>query len=470
MPRRLMVQLLTLAAVATGFTPADAGNPLAAQQPRPLPDIVAPLLPAVVNITVLRQPSGTVPQGAQDMPKPVTGLGSGFIIDADGYIVTNRHVVAGGYSITVVLNDERAYKARVLATNERPDLALLKIEAGHTLPTVAFGDSDALRVGEPVVAIGNPLGLSSSVSVGVVSALNRNLNSTMIDDFVQTDAAINEGNSGGPLFNLKGQVVGVSWALVTPGSASGSAGLGLAIPSRDAAWVIGQMRRYGRVHAGFLGVRVQEVTPDMADVLGLPEPNPGGIIAGIWPGGPADQAGMREGDVILAFNHWEPHDVRALLRAMGSSPPGQPVPAVIWRDGRTETVQVTLTDWRDPRDDPAGAPVAVDRGDRQRSPDLGLHMASTDAAAVRTIQLPDGRTDVTVHGVTVVGVAANSAAADAGFAAGDVILRVMNAPVATPADVTSALEAARADGRKAVMMLVLTDNRTHWVVVPIHEG
>lgn len=177
---------------------------------------MAPLLPAVVNITVLRQPGGTVAQGAEDMPKPVTGLGSGFIIDADGYIVTNRHVVAGGYSITVVLNDERAYKARVLATNERPDLALLKIEAGHKLPTVAFGDSDALRVGEPVVAIGNPLGLSSSVSVGVVSALNRNLNSTMIDDFVQTDAAINEGNSGGPLFNLKGQVVGVSWALVTP--------------------------------------------------------------------------------------------------------------------------------------------------------------------------------------------------------------------------------------------------------------
>jgi serine protease Do len=426
-----------------------------------LPDIVAPLLGAVVNISVLKQAEGTSAHGAEAMAPPTSAQGSGFIIDPAGYIVTNRHVIADAYSVSAVLADGSSYQADVLSTNARPDLALLKISAGRPLPTVKFGDSDALRIGQPVVAIGNPLGLSSSVSFGIVSALNRDIDTTQIDDFIQTDAAINHGNSGGPLFNLNGEVIGVNWALVAPGAQTGSAGLGLAIPSNDAAWVVDQMRRFGRLRAGFIGLRIQQVTPDIQTVLGLPS-RTGGIVLTVLPDGPAAHAGIQPGDVVMALDGVEPRDVRALLRALGKSPPGSTVSLRIWRDGAAREVPVAVAAWTLEAYDPAGPQPHPDRGRRQVTPDLGLRLAAVTPEQRASLQLAAGDSAVAVQSV-----AANSPAADAGLAAGDVILRLQQAAVHSPAEVEAAVTKARADGRWAVLLEVQTGDRPRWVVVPV---
>ena len=459
------VRLLALAGSLACWTvlerPALAVPPTAAMLD--LPDIVAPLLPAVVNITVLQQPAGEDARGAEEIGAPRSAQGSGFVISPDGYIVTNRHVIDGAYSVSVEFNDGETFPAQIASVNARPDLALLKIDAGKPLPTVGFGDSDALRIGQPVIAIGNPLGLNSSVSVGVVSALNRNLDSTMIDDFIQTDAAINHGNSGGPLFNLKGQVIGVNWALLAPGQQTGSAGLGLAIPSNDVAWVVDQMHRLGRLHPGFIGVRIQQVTQDMQDALSLPS-HSGGIVLSMLPGGPAAKAGLHEGDVVLKLNGQEPTDVRALLRAVGASPPGSVAGLLLWQDGTLRKISVPVEEWpADAPFNPAGPQVHLDRGTRQQSADLGLRLASAGREQLADLKLTN-RT-----GVTVLGVAANSPAADRGLVAGDIILRVQRDTVASPQDIAKAVAGARAEGRKAVMVLVVSQDQPRWVVLPLAD-
>ena len=426
-----------------------------------LPDVVAPLMGAVVNISVLKQAAGTDAKGGDPMAPPVALQGSGFIIDPAGFIVTNRHVVEGAYSVTAVLEDGSSYPAQVLSTNARPDLALLKVDAGKKLPVVAFGDSDTLRIGQPVIAIGNPLGLSGSVSVGIVSALNRDINTTMIDDFIQTDAAINHGNSGGPLFNMRGEVIGVNWALLAPGGQTGSSGLGLAIPSNDASWVIDQMRRFGRLHAGFLGLRIQQVTPDIQAALGLPARN-GGIVSALLPNGPAAKAGIHEGDVVTALNGKAPRDVRALLRALGASAPGTTITLDVWQDGTTRSIPVTLTEWSSVDYDPAGPQPQSDRGTRQVTADLGLHLVAADAATRRTLKLTQVQPAVSVKAVS-----ANSPAADAGLAAGDAILKVQRTPVHSAADVKQSVRQARAAGRDSVLVLVQSASGPRWVVVPI---
>jgi serine protease Do len=456
------VRLLALALLLACGTPARGAPPTTALLD--LPDIVAPLLPAVVNITVLQQPAGQDARGAEDIGPPRSAQGSGFVISPDGYIVTNRHVIEGAYSVSVEFNDGESFPARIASVNARPDLALLKIDAGKPLPTVAFGDSDALRIGQPVVAIGNPLGLNSSVSVGVISALNRDIDSTMIDDFIQTDAAINHGNSGGPLFNLKGEVIGVNWALLAPGQQTGSAGLGLAIPSRDAAWVIDQMRRLGRLHAGFIGVRIQQVTQDMQEALSLPSRS-GGIVLSLWPGGPAAKAGLHEGDVVLKLNGEEPRDVRALLRALGASPPGSVAALLMWQNGTLRKISVPVEAWPDDAPfNPAGPQMHLDRGTRQHSADLGLRLASASRDQLAALKLTDPT------GVTVEGVAANSPAADRGLTGGDIILRVQRERVASPDDVAKAVAGARAEGRKLVMLLVVSQGQPRWVVLPIADA
>jgi serine protease Do len=444
------------------LSPARALPPLT-QEILQLPNVVEPLLHAVVNIAVLKQPpneSGGTAEGMAEMAKPKHEVGSGFIIDPDGYLVTNRHVVDGAYKITVTLDDNTQFPAKVLATNARPDLALLKVDAGKKLPMVKFGDSDALRIGQTVIAIGNPLGLSSSISVGVVSALNRDLNETMIDDFVQTDAAINHGNSGGPLFNLMGEVIGVNWAIVSPTDTSGSIGLGLAIPSNDAAFVVGQMRQYGRLHAGFVGLRLQQVMPDLAHSLGINNTE-GGIVTRLWPDGPAAKAGIREGDVVERVGNRPTHDVRALLREMATIMPGASTTLLLWRSGHEMTVEVTASSWPGNQYDPAGEPVIPDRGARASSASLGLRMASTSDDMRKTYKLSNDE-----QGVVVEGVAANSAGADAGFVRGDVILRVRDTLVALPDDVVRALGEARKQGHDSVPALVQTQDRPHWVVIP----
>jgi serine protease Do len=448
--------LVFIMAAALALAPAAAFAP---DMARALPDIVAPLLKAVVNISVLKHP-GSDPNDAPDQVTPDRALGSGFVITADGYIVTNQHVVEGGYDVSVAFADGSTFPATVVASNERPDIALLKIDAGKPLPFVVFGDSDALRIGESVLAIGNPLGLSSSVSAGIVSALNRDIDQTMIDDFVQTDAAINHGNSGGPLFNLKGEVIGVNWALYAPGTQSGSSGLGLAIPANDAAWVVGEMRKHGRLRIGFLGLRMQQISPAIQAVLNLPSRD-GGIVTGVLPSGPAARAGIREGDVVLALDGRAPRDVRALLRALGINPPGSTITLAIWRHGAIDTVKVTLVEWPRNMFDPAG-PSPPKPSPRQISPDLGLALTIADQTLLRKSAFYMGE-----PGVAITGVAANSPAADLRLSPGNVILRVNDQRVASPAEVWTALDAARAEGKSAVLMLIEINGVPHWMVMPM---
>jgi serine protease Do len=467
--RRTRLAAVALAAwLATG--PVTAEVPPEAK-PVNLPDLVATLLPAVVNISALGQqpgPGGSVAQGGEMMTSaPIKELGSGFIVDPSGYIVTNRHVIAGAYKVTVTLDDGQSYPAEVVSANDRPDLALLKIEAGRALPTMPWGNSDDLRIGQTVIAIGNPLGLASSVSVGVISALNRDISETMIDDFVQTDAALNHGNSGGPLCNLQGQVIGVNWALFSPSAAdTGSTGLGLAIPSNDASFVVGEMREFGHLRPGFVGLRLQQVTPAIADVLHLPTTE-GGIVTAILPDGPAARAGVQLGDVVLQFGPHPTADVRALLRAIGMTLPGNSAQMVVWHDGATRTLPVAVASW--PKDeaanDPVGPPVMQARGERMVSPTLGLQMAALTDEERKAHAIAAG-----LSGVLVLAVAANSTAADVGVAANDLILRVMDTPVTTPEDVRQALAAARQQGRPAALVLVQSGDRPHWVIVPLKES
>jgi serine protease Do len=430
-----------------------------------LPDVVLPLLPAVVSISVLHQRTGNPPETEQST-KPIIDLGSGFIVGADGMIVTNRHVVAGGYRVTVTLEDGTSYPAHIIGTNALPDLALLKINANRSLPAVSFGDSNSLKIGDTVIVIGNPEGLSNSISVGVVSALNRNLDTTAIDDFIQTDAAINHGSSGGPMFNLRGEVVGVSWALISPGQTSGSIGIGLAIPSRDAAFVVEQLRRSGRWNAGFAGMRLQQLTPEISRALGLHDTE-SAIVASVWPSGPAEAAKIMPGDTVLEFNHRRFPDVRALRRAIGETTPNTTVPLLIWRDRKEQTIELTITQWPASAANlnPAGPPVVVpgdeDRNDTNRP--LGLTMTAINNAQQSSEDPLSRKT-----GAQVSAVAPHSLAAEAGIEPQDIILRVGPDPVATPQQVSTNIEKAQQQGVDIMLVLVLRNGRPHWIPMRMH--
>jgi serine protease Do len=456
---------LIVSAVLLTASAAHASAPPRVDGTVSLPDVVAPLLPAVVSISVLHEPVGNSPETGQST-KPSTDLGSGFIIGPDGMIVTNRHVVAGGSRVTVTLEDGTTYPAHLIGTNALPDLALLKINANRSLPTVSFGDSNALRIGDTVIVIGNPEGLSNSISVGVVSALNRNLDSTAIDDFIQSDAAINHGNSGGPMFNLKGEVVGVNWALISPGQRSGSIGIGLAIPSRDAAFVVEQLRRAGRWNAGFAGMRLQQLTPEVSAALGLRD-TLGAIVPSVWPNGPAEAAKIMPGDALLEFNHRRYPDVRALRRAIGETPPNTTVPLLIWRNRKEQTVELKIAEWPASAAslNPAGVPVVMpgdeDRSDTNRP--VGLTMTAIDDAQHVS---EDPVTSPT--GVKVNTVAPHSLAADAGIQADDIILRVGSDRVATPGQVTDGVEKARQQNVDVLLVLLLRNSRPRWVPMRMH--
>ena len=264
---------------------------------------------------------GQGPDMAPDQPSGhphrMQSLGSGFIIDPEGYVVTNNHVIEGADEITVTLQDNTTLKATLVGHDDRTDLALLKVQSDKPLPAVKFGDSDAARVGDWVLAIGNPFGLGGSVTAGIVSARGRDIQQGPYDDFIQTDAAINKGNSGGPLFNMAGDVIGINTAILSP--SGGSIGLGFAIPSGEARVVVDQLRQYHRARRGWLGVRIQQVTPDIAETLGL-HGSDGALVAGVNTGGPADRAHLQNGDVILTFNGQKLHEMRTLPRVVAETP------------------------------------------------------------------------------------------------------------------------------------------------------
>jgi serine protease Do len=446
-----------------------AGQPGIAQ---PMPgavadpaDVVGDLLPTVVTINafmVEKSATDTTslasPPAASDHPKPLEG--AGVIIDPIGVILTNNHTIAGGSDMQVTFADGTHVSGRILATAPRVDLALVKVDAPHPLTAARWADSDRVRVGEQVFAVGNGLGAGLSVSAGVVSALHRNIQSTPYDDLIQTDAAINHGNSGGPLFDWRGEVIGITTALLSP--TAGSAGLGFAIPANDAKFIADRLLRDGRLRQGYIGIKTEQVTQDVAVALGMAQPK-GSIVALVRLGEPAEAAGLRAGDVIVRYDNSPVADDRALLRCIARSAIGQAVPVTVLRGGSEQTLQVTPSDWPEPAttlsDEKPHPPALVPR-------DLGLSLSAltADLRARHGLQMQRG-------GVLIDDVTPGTDAFDRGLHEGDVILRVQDAEVASPQEVQAAIEAARAANKPFVVALVLSTaeqlSGPHWLALRV---
>ena len=413
--------------------------------------LVRGLLGLVVNITAtvaLPTPeTSSVNAAAVAGPQQKLQLGSGFVIDPSGVLVTNTHVIDGAYAIVVTFDDGSQLSAQVLAADRVADIALLKVDPPHPLKAITWGDSTKVQIGDPVLAIGNPLGVGLSVSGGIVSALNRNIMETPYDDYIQTDAPINHGNSGGPLFDMKGDVVGINTAIISP--TAGSAGLGFAIPANDARFVIGRLRKYGWVRPGWLGVKVQEVTPAIAAALGMGTPR-GAIVANVDEDGPAAAGGLQVGDIILRYDGKTPSDERALLRDMAATPPGQAVTLSIERAGAIMDVHATIGEWPRDRWQGGDAPIMAVRKATASLPNLGIKVAPLLDA--QRVKLSIGGDDL---GVLVTAVAPGTDAAWHGLKPGDAIERVQDLEVASPADFDAALAQARTSHRGYVLLLVL---------------
>jgi serine protease Do len=406
------------------------------------------------------QAPGQQGQNQPQAPAPerrTQSLGSGFIIDPAGLVVTNNHVIEGADEITVTLQDNTVLKATVVGRDETGDIALLKVTPEKPLPAVAFGDSDTARVGDWVLAIGNPFGLGGTVTAGIVSARGRDIRQGPYDDFIQTDAAINRGNSGGPLFNMNGEVIGINTAIYSP--SGGSIGIGFSIPSNMAKAVAMQLHDFGHPRRGWLGVRIQQVTPDIAESLGLHDPS-GAMVAGVNDGGPAANANIRNGDIILKFNNQDVKEMRNLPRIVADSEVGQKVPVLLWRDGKEVTVQATLAEKPDDQTQVASAtPDAKPEAPKPTEiAGLGIKLAPIAQDTKDKFQLsPDQK------GVVITDVTPDSPAAERGLKPGDVIVEVQQEPVGSPADVQSRVDGVRKQSRKSVLMLIQSQDGLRWV-------
>ncbi len=403
-----------------------------------------------------RPPGGRGGETPQQPERRLQSLGSGFIIDPSGLIVTNNHVIDGADQITVTLQDNTTLKATVVGRDETGDIALLRVKPDKPLPAVPFGDSDKARVGDWVVAIGNPFGLGGTVTAGIVSARGRNIHQGPYDDFIQTDAAINQGNSGGPLFDMDGEVVGMNTAIYS--RSGGSVGIGFSIPSNMVKNVVAQLRDFGHPRRGWLGVRIQQVTPDIAESLGLKEAT-GALVAGVNDGGPADKAKIQNGDIVLKFNNQDVKDMHALPRIVADSEVGQSVPVVVWRDGKEVTLDATLGE--KPEDAQVAAATPAEKPEANKPTEisgLGLKLAPISSDLREKFQLNSDQ-----KGVVVTDVLPNSAASERGVKAGDVIVEVQQGEVSTPADVQKRVDSVRKENRKSVLMLIQRQDGLQWV-------
>lgn len=474
---------IVFGAIALGFglglSAFPAVPPAYAKGPVSVADIAEGLQEAVVNISTTqtlkerdgapspRQGPKTSPfdelfddffdeEGPDGSPRKVSSLGSGFVIDPSGLIVTNNHVIEGADEIIVNFTDGSKLKViKILGHDPETDLALLQVKPRKPLKAITFGDSSVLRVGDWVMAIGNPFGLGGSLTVGVVSAVKRDINAGPYDNFIQTDAAINRGNSGGPLFNMDGQVVGVNTAIISP--TGGSIGIGFAVPSNTAVNVLNQLREFGETRRGWLGVHVQNVTEEMAPALGLDEPM-GALVASVTPDGPAATAGIRPRDVILDFGGQAIRNMRDLPRAVANGTVGAEVPLKVLRDGDSMVLTVTLG--RLPASDEEELEPEDDDGGREL---LGLTLEPLTAELRAKFAISG-----TVDGVVVTAVEPDSPAAQKRINVGDVIVEVTQEVVHRPEEVVARLRAVEKSGRRKILFLLANaDGDLRLVNVPI---
>jgi serine protease Do len=499
---RTGVAALTLA-LAVPLVPALPPYAQARSAPESFADLAAKLQPAVVNISTSQtvaarggpdmpqlppgspferffrdfmerqrppgapgNPPGTGPRGAErpQMPqRKAQSLGSGFIVDASGIVVTNYHVIDGADEISITLHDGLTLKANLIGKDDRTDIAVLKVETDKPLPAVPFGDSDKARVGDWVLAIGNPFGLGGTVTAGIVSARGRDIHQGPYDNFIQTDAAINKGNSGGPLFNMNGEVVGINTAIYSP--TGGSVGVGFAIPANLARNVVAQLRDFGRARRGWLGVRIQQVSPDIAESVGMKEPL-GAMIAGVTEGGPAEAAKLRNGDIIIKFNGQDVKDMRALPRIVADTDIGRDVPVVVWRDGKEVTLQTKVGELPDDQRVASAAPDKPGSATRETElSSLGLRLAPITAEARERFGLAADQ-----KGVLITGVQQGTPAGDKGLKPGDVIVEVQQEEVKSPTDVQDRVEKVRKANRRSVLMLVQTGDGLQWVPLSLSNN
>ncbi|MDB9860738.1 Do family serine endopeptidase, partial [Amylibacter sp.] len=398
-------------------------------------------------------------EGGQARPRRSSALGSGFVISSDGYIVTNNHVIDKADEIVIEFFDGKELVAKLVGRDPKTDIAVLKVEASEPLPFVGFGDSDIARVGDWVMAIGNPLGQGFSVSAGIISARNRTLRSGPYDDFIQTDAAINRGNSGGPLFNMSGEVIGVNTAIISPNG--GSIGLGFSMSSRVVGRVVKQLKEYGETRRGWLGVQIQDIDSDMAEALGLDKVS-GALVSGV-PEGPGADAGIQSGDVIISFDGVEVEDTRGLVTAVGNADVGKVVRVIIFRDGKTKTIKVTLGR-REAAEKEKLVPVTKAPEKIKETEKFGMKLLTINSESRIQLNLPED-----LEGVAVLDVSDTSDAFEKGIRAGDVIVEAGRTKIADVNDISKIFENAIEAGRKSILLLVLRGDNSRFVGLSLSE-
>ncbi|HEY9079448.1 DegQ family serine endoprotease [Magnetovibrio sp.] len=472
--RSLTLMLAVLATAMLLLQPLAAN---AKGAPESFADLADKLLPAVVNVSTTQVIEGKssmpdMPQfppgspfedffkdffdkngggGQHPQKRKATSLGSGFIIDyrknGDAYVVTNNHVVEGADEVSVILQDDTRLKAEIVGRDAKSDLAVLKVHTDRKLPSVGFGDSTASRVGDWVVAIGNPFGLGGTVTAGIISARGRDINAGPYDDFIQTDASINRGNSGGPMFNMQGEVIGINTAIFSP--SGGSVGIGFAIPSNAAQVVIEQLIQYGQVSRGWLGVHIQVVTDSIAETLGLKKAE-GALVASVIEDGPAAKAGIKARDVILEFDGKHVNEMRKLPRIVASTPVEKAVSVKVWRDGKIKTLSVMIGRLDDDKEVVASADEQPKGKTAEHAlNELGLTVSLPTAEVLQRFDLADG-----VDSLVITDVDADSQAYEEGIRAGDLLTEVNQEKVKTPADAERVVKAAKKDGKRSVLLLI----------------
>jgi len=490
------VVLLGLAIIEIGCSTADLqflAPGIGGRGPPSFAPVVQGVMPTVVNVSAIQRPSKTAAyqpelgpdrakdqstlhglppsvldevlrrffeqQGRKGVPLPSTALGSGFIVDPDGYVVTDDHVVENAARITITFQDGSQYPARVIGRDALTDLALLKIDAQRPLPHARWGDSDTARVGDWVLAIGNPFGLDNTVSSGIISARGRDIHAGPYDDFLQIDASINRGNSGGPTFDLNGNVIGINTAIYSPNG--GSVGIGFAIPANLAKRVVEQLKAYGRVARGWLGVQIQQVTPEIAESFGLRKAE-GALIAGVAADGPAARAGFAQGDIILSVNGHDISRMRELPLIVAETAIGEPATVKVWRRNAETTLWPVIGKMPESaealeagRDEP--------EGQRPEPPSaVGLKLAPLTQQRRQRLAIPNK-----VNGAVVVAIGEDSPFAALDLLPGDVIQEIDRRPVTSPEAAINRLEEAAASGRKSVIMLINRHGTDHYLAASV---